>query len=161
MTAHRRCGRPPPDRLRSWLLLASGLLLLCAWVVRGQDCSPSSTVSTCFANQRNALESFYNTLGGPTWRSNTNWLSTSIPGQHCAWKGIYCCDCPDLGSSGTFLPDCSIPCSVIGIDLPNNNLAGAIADVDATAVWQQLTTTHFINLQGMKSPIVMLFCLCP
>lgn len=151
MAARRTCGQSPPDRCRSWLLLVNGLLLLCISVVSGQglDCSPGSS---CFTQQGTALGHFYEALGGSSWRSNTNWLSTSVAGQHCSWAGIYCCLCPALGASGTFLPaSCSTPCSVIGIDLPNNNLAGAFGGVDATAVWQQLMTLQFLDIQGMTA----------
>ena len=146
MTASSLLGDSPQCRVRSSRRLIAVLLLLCGAAVSALDCTPGST---CFSSQAAALQEFYTALGGPTWRLNTNWLSTRVPGQHCAWTGVYCCaGCSALGSSGAFLQTtCSTPCSVIGLNLPNNNLIGELAGIDAT-VWQQLTTVEFIDIQG-------------
>ena len=155
MTASSLRGQPPTSSLR----LIAVLLLLCVVAASGLDCSPGST---CFSAQQTALAGFYNALGGPTWRLNTNWLSSTIPGQHCAWAGVYCCAGCSALSSGSFLQTyCSTPCSVIGLDLPNHNLVGELAGIDATTVWQQLNTMEFIDIQGMQTHLALLGAFCP
>ena len=44
--------------------------------------------ATVPSSERGALVDFYNSLHGPNWSSNTNWLT----GDPClnAWSGVYC-----------------------------------------------------------------------
>lgn len=42
------------------------------------------------------------------------------------------------------------------MDLPNNNLVGEFSAVNATVVWQQLTTIEFFDLQGTSSLVINL-----
>jgi len=56
--------------------------------------------------ERQALVTLYNETGGSDWKDSSGWLSDSTP---CTWFGVTC-------SGG----------SVIGLNLPDNNLSGSI-----------------------------------
>ena len=125
---------------------AAAVLLLSASFTAGQDCSSPS--SRCYTDQQTALTTLYDSLGGPGWRSHGQWLTTA---HHCTWSGVYCCICTGgvRGNYFTGSASCSAPCSVIGLNLGNNNLVGQLSSLDSSTVWTALDTLVFLDIQGL------------
>ena len=130
----------------TFMLRTAAVLLLSASFAAGQDCSDPA--SRCYMEQDTALTTLYDTLGGSGWRSKGQWLTTA---HHCTWTGVYCCICTGGIQANYFTgsASCSVPCSVIGLNLGNNNLVGQLSSLDSSTVWTALDTLVFINIQGM------------
>jgi hypothetical protein len=69
----------------------------------------------------NALRDLYEALGGPSWRMNDKWMSSSSP---CEWFGIHC-----VGSIGNVRKEKKPKEKVTHVNqilLPNNTLVGTL-----------------------------------
>ena len=105
--------------------------------------------SSCQAEQRKALQLFYNETGGDSWTVRSEWTADDAPGPldtdvHCNWFGISCCSANNTvqGNGNT----CNTPGGVASITLPNNNLEGTLSEDFIAAVEQTMT---IIDLHGM------------
>ena len=81
----------------------------------------------CVQRDRDALVAFYNSLGGPNWRSSTGWLSAK--GHWDAWRGVRtnsdgCVTHIELGGndlSGTIPSEVGALSSLTVLNLRENN----------------------------------------
>lgn len=105
--------------------------------------------SSCQADQRKALQLFYNETKGDNWTVSTEWTpvdmsSGSFNNQtHCNWFGVSCCSVNNTvqGNGNT----CNTPGGIASITLPNNNLNGTLSDDFIAAMEQTIT---IIDLHG-------------
>ena len=136
-------------------LLALAVLATAALHIAGQA---DSCNITCQSDQRQALQSFYTSLSGPTWLNNTGWTlasadstSSDWPG-HCSWVGVACCSSAgavDFRFSAFAVPvpiNCSSAASVAGLYLVNQGLAGSLPH--GQDVWGPLASIVYLSLSG-------------
>ncbi|KAK9818509.1 hypothetical protein WJX74_005293 [Apatococcus lobatus] len=105
--------------------------------------------SSCQAEQRKALQLFYNETRGNNWKVSTAWNSLDVSSgssdnqTHCNWFGISCCSVNNTvqGNGNT----CNTPGGVASITLPNNNLDGTLSEDFIAAIEQTMT---IIDLHG-------------
>ena len=85
-------------------------------VLMGKDTGSTATVEGNLTRQTQALEDFYRTLGGQSWRRKFGWLSGL---SACHWHGVTCND--------TLSGEDQV---VIGLALSFNSVTGQLADLD-------------------------------
>lgn len=119
------------------ILCASGTFNAYGRAIGTLECracdSPFLTASlgstTCGSSlEHSALIAFYQSTGGPNWKSQINWLKSD---DHCTWEGISC------HTEGEFEG------LVKAIELEDNNLVGT---ADLNRVWQ-FEGLEVLNLQ--------------
>ncbi len=104
---------------------------------KAPSASPITCGQTC-AREAQALQSLYESTGGPTWTRKNNWLSgCPCPGDN--WEGVQCFNC-----------------QVTQLNLMGNNLSGTLPE----GVWSNLTAlTHLYAERNSISGILKLVVL--
>ena len=117
--------RPGSNRLNAFLAV-----LLSAFASH-----PAPALAEIPQSEREALIAIYNSMGGPGWSNKTGWLDPA--GSECHWYGVTC----DAAQT-----------TVLGLDLSDNNLNGAIPAGIANLVSLQLLHLSSPALTGSLPP---------
>lgn len=91
----------------------------------------SLVAQNCAHPDYSTLEMLYTTTGGDSWRDNDGWLTDCEP---CTWRGIECdakkrvigIDLNDNGLSGALPPDIGTLDQLLRINLANNDIGGEL-----------------------------------
>ena len=84
-------------------------------------------------SERDALIAIYNSTGGPSWSTSSNWLGGA--GTECTWHGVSC----DPTES-----------SVVSLSLGDNNLTGPLPpDIGSLTSLEEL----FLSGNALSGPI--------
>lgn len=79
---------------------------------------------------RYALAALYYSMGGPNWKNNTNWLTST---SYCQWYGVNCnrletevrdLELGDNNLKGEIPPELSLIDSIAGISMKENQISG-------------------------------------
>ena len=99
----------------------------------GKETGSTATVEGNLTRQTQALEDFYHTLGGQSWRRKSGWLSGVSACDN--WFGVTCND--------TLSGEEQV---VTGLDLSYNKMTGKLADLDPVFFRDLMGSLQSLNL---------------
>ena len=105
-------------------------------VLMGKDTGSTATVEGNLTRQTQALEDFYRTLGGQSWRRKSGWLSRL---SACHWHGVTCND-THSGEEQV----------VTGLALSFNKMTGKLADLDPVFFRDLMESLQSLDLDGNR-----------